>query len=97
MVPRVSADPPAPTRPSAQYQVQTIIRDGKVTRPAIGISYMSAPQARALGITRGILVLDVPGGSAADAAGLKGSYRAADGGVVLGDVITAVNGVPVSL
>jgi len=62
-----------------------------VTRPAIGISYMSAAQARALGVDYGVLVLDVPSGSLAAEAGLKGSYRSSSGEVVLGDVITAVN------
>jgi len=74
-----------------KYQVSTIIKNGKVTRPAIGISYMSAAQARALGVDYGVLVLDVPSGSLAAEAGLKGSYRSSSGEVVLGDVITAVN------
>ena len=38
-----------------------------------------------------MLVLDVPKGSSAAKAGLMGSYRADDGGVVLGDVIIGVN------
>merc|ERR1711968_171819 len=38
--------------------VQTLIRFGKVTRPAIGITYLETSQARALGIERGVLVLD---------------------------------------
>lgn len=74
-----------------KYQVETIIKDGRVARPAIGISYVSAAQARALGVGRGVLVLDVPKGSSAAKAGLMGSYRADDGGVVLGDVIIGVN------
>jgi len=74
-----------------KYQVSTIIKSGKVTRPAIGISYMSAAQARALGVDYGVLVLDVPSGSLAAKAGLKGSYRSSSGEVVLGDVITGVN------
>ena len=75
-----------------KYQVETIIRDGKVERPALGVSYLSAGQARSLGVGRGVLVLDVPKGSAASKAGLQGSYRRDDGGVVLGDVITGING-----
>ncbi|KOO21132.1 protease precursor [Chrysochromulina tobinii] len=74
-----------------KYQVNTIIKDGKVTRPAIGISYMSYGQARALGVDRGVLVLDVPEQSSADKAGLRGSYRSRSGEIVIGDVITAVN------
>jgi len=53
---------------------------------------MSAAQARALGVTRGVLVLDVPTASSAAKAGLRGSYRGSSGEVVLGDVITGVNG-----
>ena len=34
----------------------------------------------------------MPKGSAASRAGLLGSYRRDDGGVVLGDVITGING-----
>ena len=47
-----------------KYQVETIIRDGKVERPALGVSYLSAASAL-LGVGRGVLVLDVPKGSAA--------------------------------
>ena len=72
--------------------METLIRDGKVKRPALGISYVSAAQARAMGVTRGVLVLDVPPGTAAEKAGLQGSYRGERGETVLGDVITAING-----
>ena len=64
-----------------KYQVDTIIKYGKVARPAIGISYVSAAQARAMGVQRGVLILDVPKGSPAERAGLKGSYRRGDGEV----------------
>lgn len=74
-----------------RYQVNTIIRDGKVERPALGISYLSAAQARPLGVTRGVLLLDVPPNSEASNAGLRGSSRSADGSVVLGDVILGIN------
>jgi S1-C subfamily serine protease len=49
--------------------VETIIKDGKVVRPLIGITYLESSQAKALGIEKGVLVLDVPKGSAAAAAG----------------------------
>jgi len=75
-----------------KYQVETIIKYGKVQRPALGISYVAAAQARAMGVTTGVLVLDVPSGSSAAKAGLRGSYRDAGGDIVLGDVITAING-----
>uniref|UniRef100_A0A6T7WV07 PDZ domain-containing protein n=1 Tax=Prymnesium polylepis TaxID=72548 RepID=A0A6T7WV07_9EUKA len=74
-----------------KQQVDTILQYGRVLRPAIGISYAQGAQARALGVQRGVLVLAVPERSAAKAAGLRGSYRGADGEIVLGDVITRVN------
>ena len=79
-----------------KYQVDTIIKTGKVQRPAIGIGTMAGAQARSLGVQRGVLVLDVPKGSTAALAGLRGSFRSADGSVVLGDVITGVDGDQIS-
>ena len=72
--------------------METLIKYGKVNRPALGISYISAAQARAMGVGKGVLVLDVPKGSAAAKAGLQGSYRTDGGDVVLGDVIVGING-----
>lgn len=56
-----------------KFVVETLIRDGRVVRPVIGISYLESRQAQALGISNGVLILDVPKGSPAAAAGLKGS------------------------
>ena len=64
----------------------------QVDRPALGISYVSAAQARALGVKYGVLVLDVPKGTEASKAGLLGSTRLANGQVLLGDVIIGING-----
>ena len=69
----------------------------QVQRPALGISYIATGQARAMGVGRGVLVLDVPTGSSAAKAGMKGSYRLPNGEVALGDVITAVNAEEVRL
>jgi S1-C subfamily serine protease len=70
--------------------VNTLIKDGKVTRPILGISYLESKQARALGIARGVLVLDVPAGSAAARAGMKGTRRTETGLVEIGDIIVQV-------
>ena len=51
----------------------------QVTRPAIGITYLETSQARALGIDRGVLVLDVPKGSPAAEVGGGGAVADADG------------------
>lgn len=74
-----------------KYIVDTLIRDGKVVRSVIGISFLDSKQARALGITNGVLVLDVPTGSPAAKAGLKGTRRTESGLIEVGDIIVKVN------
>lgn len=75
--------------------VNELIRNGRIVRPVIGISYLESSQARALGIKEGVLVLDVPKGSAAEVAGLQGTSRASFGKVVLGDIILALDKKPI--
>jgi S1-C subfamily serine protease len=72
--------------------VDTLIRDGKVVRPILGISFLESKQARALGIGRGVLVLDVPPDSPAAKSGLKGTRRTETGLVEIGDIIIQVGG-----
>jgi S1-C subfamily serine protease len=75
---------------TVKFIVDTLIRDGRVVRPALGISYLASSQAKALGITRGILVLDVPVNSPAYKAGLRGTRRSDSGLIELGDIIVKV-------
>jgi S1-C subfamily serine protease len=70
--------------------VETLIRDGKVVRPVLGISLLDSKQARALGISTGALVLDVPPGSPGAKAGLKGTRRLESGLVEVGDIIAKI-------
>lgn len=72
--------------------VDTLIRDGRIVRPVIGISYLESSQARALGVDEGVLTLDVPQDSPAEKAGLKGTSRSTFGNIVLGDIIIAMDG-----
>ena len=74
-----------------KYEVDTLIRDGRIVRPIIGISYLESSRAKTLGINSGVLVLDVPEGSFAQKAGLKGTTRQANGNVEIGDIITAID------
>lgn len=60
---------------TVKFIVETLIRDGKIVRPVLGISYLESKQARALGIERGVLVLDVPVNSPAYKAGMRGTRR----------------------
>lgn len=74
---------------------QGLIENGRIIRPVIGISYLESSQARALGIESGVLVLDVPEGSNAAKAGLRGTSRVAFGSIELGDIIVELDGMPV--
>lgn len=69
--------------------VPQIIRTGKVIRPGLGVSLANKQLARELNV-EGILIINVQPGSAAEKAGLQGTREVA-GGIVLGDVIVAVN------
>jgi S1-C subfamily serine protease len=73
--------------------VPQIIRHGKYSRPAMGIELDEAVNRRltaALDV-KGVVILRVKPGSPAAAAGLKG-VTLTRGGVVPGDIITAVDG-----
>lgn len=76
--------------------VPRLIRDGRMIRPAIGVATGPEGMARALSLPKGVpLVRVTPGGPAARA-GLVPFARGSEGGIVAGDVITAVNDEPVS-
>mmetsp|Transcript_19282 Transcript_19282/g.24877 ORF Transcript_19282/g.24877 Transcript_19282/m.24877 type:complete len:475 (+) Transcript_19282:74-1498(+) len=75
---------------TVKYIVDTLIADGRVVRPVLGISYLESKQAKALGIDNGVLVLEVPPESAAAKAGLKGTRRTETGLIEIGDIIIKV-------
>ena len=78
-----------------QGLVEQILLYGRVVRPALGIALAPPQLARQLGF-EGVLVLDVPPGSPASKAGIRGTYRDMDSGsLVLGDVIVGIDGKPV--
>lgn len=79
-----------------RFEVDTLIRDGKIIRPIIGISYLESSRAKTIGIQKGLLVLDVPSGSPAQIGGIKGSSRERDGRISLGDIIVGLGDVDVS-
>ena len=77
--------------------VPQLIASGKYLRPALGIGVdprLDRYVARQLGVT-GVAVLDAPRGSAAAVAGLRGIREGADGDIVVGDVVVAVEGQPI--
>jgi S1-C subfamily serine protease len=74
--------------------VPELITHGQVIRPQLGID--AAPQSVMQRIgAEGVLVLNVHPGSAAAKAGLHATRRDSRGNIILGDIITAVDGKPV--
>jgi S1-C subfamily serine protease len=69
--------------------VPQIIRHGRLFRPGLGVSIANQRIVHQLGVT-GIVILNVEPGSSAEKAGLRGT-RQLRGGLVLGDIIIAVN------
>lgn len=77
--------------------VPQLIRNGKYTRPALGIEIdenINERLAAIIGI-KGIVILKVPSGTAAYSAGLQGVTVLRNGNIIPGDIITAIEGKPV--
>ena len=74
--------------------VPQIIQRGRVLRPGLGVSLANKKLTRDLDI-KGVLIIDVQPGSAAEKAGLRGTRQTQDR-IILGDIVTAVNGVKIS-
>jgi len=77
--------------------VPQLIRKGKYIRPALGIEIDEEWNKRlsAMLNVKGVFILRAAPGSAAAAAGLKGVSVNRNGGVLPGDIITAVEGKPI--
>jgi S1-C subfamily serine protease len=70
--------------------IPQLIKNGRMIRPGIGVSLADERATKMMGIS-GALILGVVKGSAADKAGLHPT-RQFENDLVLGDIITAVNG-----
>src|ERR687890_248169 len=71
-----------------------LIREGRVVRPKLGLYPRAVSDLRGirLPVSEGLLVLQLdPNGSAA-AAGLRGLSETAEGDLVIGDIITSIDG-----
>ena len=75
--------------------VPRLIRDGRFLRTALGVTAGPANLSRALGLPRGVPLVQVAPGSPAAKAGLKPFMRGRGQQIVAGDVVTAVDGRPV--
>jgi S1-C subfamily serine protease len=74
--------------------VPQLIEHGRVVRPGLGINIGTDQMAKQLNI-KGVLVVEVFPDGAAAAADLRGITSSQSGGWNLGDIIVAVDGVPV--
>ncbi|KAF9604167.1 hypothetical protein IFM89_003291 [Coptis chinensis] len=71
--------------------VDQLVKFGKVTRPILGIKFAPDQSVEQLGVS-GVLVLDAPANGPAGKAGLQPTKRDGYGRLILGDIITSVNG-----
>ena len=79
----------------ARRVIPLLIQFGEVRRPKLGASLASVAQLSGqikLPVESGLLVRGVLGGGAASSAGIRGLSQDAGGEVVLGDIITSVDG-----
>jgi S1-C subfamily serine protease len=77
--------------------VNQIIRYGKVVRPTMGVNVAADQVVKSIEMQlrkelNGVLVVEVLAGSPAEAAGIQSTVLRSDGTLVLGDLITEVNG-----
>ena len=76
--------------------VPRLIRDGRITRPTLGVASANDGLRRALRAPEGVALVQVAPGGPAARAGLQAYARNRDGSIVPGDVITAINDEPVA-
>jgi S1-C subfamily serine protease len=78
----------------AKRIVPQLIREGRVVRPKLGIYPRAVSDLRGirLPVQEGLLVIELDPQGAAAAAGLRGTSQTADGDILLGDIITAIDG-----
>ncbi len=79
---------------TVRWVVDDLIGFGQLQRPSLGIEPLTI-NTRRLGVD-GVVVRSIAEGGAADLAGLRGTSRARNGRIVLGDIITAIDGDQIS-
>ncbi|MHC4990024.1 MAG: S1C family serine protease [Planctomycetota bacterium] len=74
--------------------VPQLIESGRVTRPTLGVQLVPESITRRLGLN-GALIAQVLQDTGAEEAGLRGTQENERGGVIMGDLIVAIEGKPV--
>ena len=81
---------------TAKRVIPQLLQFGSVRRPKMGIDGVGieslAKRGIQLPVQKGLLLYTVGNGGPADAAGLRGLSRGTDGDLILGDVITSIDG-----
>ena len=73
-----------------------LIQNGQIIRPLLGVSILDSKNARqALGITKGILILEVKPRTPAAQAGLWGLKRTDSSIIEIGDIVIVIEGNPI--
>lgn len=76
--------------------VNMLIQNGQIVRPLLGVSILDSKSARqALGIMKGVLILEVKPGTPAAQAGLRGLTRTETGIVEIGDILIGIENTPI--
>jgi S1-C subfamily serine protease len=77
-----------------KWVVPELIKNGKIIRPGLAIGLASDSVSKRFGLP-GVLILEVGPRSTAEAAGLRATRRTRFGDIVLGDIIVAIDDIPV--
>lgn len=77
-----------------RWVVPELIKYGRIKRPSLGVELARQQMLARLGL-EGALVIDVIEGGAAERAGIRPTMRGSNGAILLGDIITGINGAPI--
>lgn len=73
-----------------KWVVPDLIKHGKLQRPTLGVYLAQRRTSEQLGI-KGVLIMQIGEGSAAEKAGIQPTYRDKNGRLHLGDIIVGIN------
>jgi S1-C subfamily serine protease len=77
-----------------RWVIPELIQYGKIKRPSLGIEVLPTAESKEYDFA-GPLVMSVVKGSSAERAGIRYTQRDRNGDIILGDMITAMNGKPI--
>lgn len=81
---------------TVRWVVPELIEHGRIIRPGIAITVASDAMSKRFKLPPGVLILDMPERGNAEQAGLRPTRRTRFGDIVLGDIVVAVDDMPVA-